>query len=217
MDVAFHFPVAHNDDYQSRGRARRRLLGMVRLLADFSQGSVDVSGGVFRNWMLHEHLPQEGNEQTRREKIQQADFSFRRRWHLEATNGWFWLGDCALDETAPATEFMMVRNLSVQIAESICQGMEKRANLQFAFEVSRRSGIQNAIYYGLAERWYKFSSSRSVAYYLPFGADDDPVTTWRLRRLGFRDIERRDEMPSMEDTFFVLMRLLYEETNPKGK
>lgn len=215
MDVAFHFPVAHNNDYLSRGRARRRFVGMVRLLGDF-QAPIDVWGGVFRNWMLHKHLPQEGNEQTRREKIKQAELSFRRRWRLEAANGWFWLGDCALNETSPATEFMMVRNLSVQIAESICKGMNKRAYLQFAFEVSRRSEIQNAIYYGMAEHWYRFSSSRSAAYYLPFGADDDPVATWRLRRLGFTDIERRDEMPSMEDTFFLLMRLLDEETNPKG-
>lgn len=216
MDVAFHFHATDSASFPTKGHAERRLLGLLRLSADFSRGPVDVYGGVFRNWMLQRHLPQDWNEQNRRAKIQQTELLFRKRWQQESVNGWYWLGDHALGETSPATDFMVVRNLSPQIAELICHGMKKRAYLQCAFEVSRRSDIQSAIYYELAEQWYSFSSNRSAAYFLPYGADDDPVAAWRLRRLGFTEIERFDEMPSMEDTFFLVLRLLDEEANPNG-
>ena len=213
MDVAFHFPVAHNDDYRSRGRAHRRLLHLLRLFGDFSRGPVDVLGGVFRSLMLQRYLSQVGNEQTHRAQVQRFELLLRKQWRLESVNGWFWLGVRALNEISPATDFMIVRNLSPQIAESICHGMNKRNYLQCAFEVSRRSEIQRVFYSEFAERWYSFYSNRSAAYFLPYGADDDPFAVWQLRRVGVTEIVRRDEMPSMEDTFFLTMLLMDKGAN----
>lgn len=214
MDVAFHFHAANSGSAPNKCRAERRLLRLLRLCVEFGRGPIEIYGGVFRDWMLQRHLPQDGNEQTRRAAALAA-VSFRKRWQQDSVSGWYWLGDRALSETWPATDFMVVRNLSAQIAESICRGMQKRDYLRCAFEVSRRNEIQRAIYYELAERWYSFSSNRSAAYFLPFGADDDPVAAWHLRRLGFTEIERLDEMPSMEDTFFLVMRLMDEEASSK--
>lgn len=215
MDVAFLLHTAPNDSYLRSGRPRRRLLGLLRLLADFTRSPVQVSGGIFRYWMLDRNLPQEVTVQNCPASIQQAELTFRARWHQECFSDWYWLGGRAMDEISPGAEFMVIRNLSPRIAESICGAMQKKDYLQCAFEVSRRKKLQTAIYFELAERWYSIFSNQSVAYYVPYGADDDPIVAWRLRRLGFVEIRRCDDLPSSEDIFLLLMHLSDEEANAK--
>jgi hypothetical protein len=110
---------------------------------------------------------------------------------------------------------MMIRNLSPRAAESINDGMNKRPYLQCAFEVSRRSDTQKIIYYGIAVHLYSFFSNCSAAYIVPYGVDEDTFVAWQLRRIGFTKTVRRYEMPSMEDLFGVVMRLIDEESNAK--
>ncbi|MFZ2266985.1 MAG: hypothetical protein WAV95_05335 [Azonexus sp.] len=208
MDVAFHFNPAKNGAFQSRGQSERRLIGLLRLLADFSCGPVEVNRGVFSSWMLQHCIALPVNEQCHRARIEQAEFILLNRWQQEFVHGWHWPSADTLNNKFPDTDFMVVRNVSTQIAESICHGMDKRSYLQCAFEISRRSDLQSAIYYDLADRCYLFSSMRSAAYFLPSGAEDDVVAIWRLRRLGFKEIERLDDMPSMEDTFLLMMHLM---------
>lgn len=149
MDIAFHLYPAKTVGFQSKGRVERRMLGLLRSSGDFRHGPIRVYGGVFSNWIFQRYLPPGGNLQDHYQMIQQAELSCRNRLQKEAVKGWFWLGDSALIDIAQATDFLMVRNLSTQVADLICYGMEKRAYLQCAFEVSRRSDIQNAIYYQL--------------------------------------------------------------------
>lgn len=217
MDVAFHLHSTSRASYLRSGQPRRRLLGLLRLLADFTQGPVHVFGGVFCYWMLESYLPAVANRQDHNARIQEVEGALRKRWVQECFRDWYWLGNRALTEVSPATDFMVIKNLSPQIAELICDAMQKRDYLECAFNVSRAQKLQTAIYFEMVERWYSIFSRHSVAYFVPYGADDDPIVAWRLRRLGFSDIRRSDDLPSNEDTFLMLMHLMDEEANAKNR
>lgn len=216
MNVAFLLKSAPNDSCLLSGRSRRRLLGLLRLLADFTRGPVQVRGAIFCYWMLERNLPQAVIGQNCNASIQQVELAFRARWQQECFSDWHWLGGRAINEISPDTEFMVIRSISPRIAESICCGMQKKDYLQCAFEVSRRNNLQNAIYFELVDCWYSIFSKRSVAYFVPYGADDDPIEAWRLRRLGFSEIRRSDDLQSYENIFLWSMLLIDEEANAKG-
>lgn len=201
MDAAFHFEASDRVPYLTELRVQLRLLGLLRLLSNFSLGSVEVYGGVFRYWLLEKYLPRE---------------LIRKRWIEASKTGWFLVGSGDITETAPNSGFfLVVRNLSTQAAESICRRFKKCHYLKCAFEVSRHNDIHYAIYYQLAERWYSLFSNHAAAYWVPYGFEEDSLAPINLRRAGFTEIARRDELPSLEDTFFLVTRLIDEEHNPK--